>query len=98
MCGAFRLQFSEPGSLADVRIAFGGLAATVQRARAAEQALLQHGWNPAGVAAAQAALSQDFQPLSDLRASASYRMEAAQALLQRLWWSTQNQQALEVWR
>lgn len=98
LCGAFRLQFSEPGSLADVRIAFGGLAATVQRARAAEQALLQHGWNPAGVAAAQAALSQDFQPLSDLRASASYRMEAAQALLQRLWWSTQNQQALEVWR
>ena len=98
LCGAFRLQFSGSGSLADVSMAFGGLAATVQRARSAEQALLQHGWNPEGLAAAQAALAQDFQPLNDLRASAAYRLEAAQALLQRLWWSGQSQTPLEVWR
>jgi xanthine dehydrogenase small subunit len=108
LCGAFDLRFagSSPGNrvLRAVRIAFGGLAATVQRAQAAEQALITMGWNPDGVQAAQAALLQDFSPLSDLRASAEYRLEAAQALLQRLWWSVeqstapQQARALEVWR
>ena len=35
-----------------------------------------------------AALDSDFQPLSDLRASASYRQRAARNLLQRLWLET----------
>ncbi len=108
LCGAFELRFDgqSPSSrvLRAVRIAFGGLAATVQRAQAAERALLATGWNPAGVQAAQAALHQDFKPLSDLRASAGYRLEAAQALVQRLWWSVEQPagmeqaNAWEVWR
>ena len=76
--------------LQDVTIAYGGLAATVQRARAAEQALMQAGWTQDGIAAAQLALAQDFQPLTDLRATAAYRLEAARALLQRLWWSLES--------
>jgi xanthine dehydrogenase small subunit len=34
------------------------------------------------------ALAEDFQPLTDMRASAAYRMRAAQNLLLRLWLET----------
>lgn len=71
-----------------VRLAFGGMAAVVKRAAAAEAALVGRPWNEAAVAAAQAALEQDFKPLTDMRASAAYRMQVAQNLLQRFWLET----------
>lgn len=71
-----------------VRLAFGGMAATVRRAAAAEAALAGQAWSEASVAAAQAALRQDFAPLTDMRATAAYRMQVAQNLLQRLWLET----------
>ncbi len=87
VCGGFGLHFSTAGALQKAVLAFGGMAATVRRARQAEQALQTAGWNRQGVTAAQAALTQDFQPLTDLRATAEYRLHAAQALLERLWLS-----------
>ena len=65
-----------------VRIAFGGMAGIPKRARVTEAALLGQPWDQARDKAL-AALAQDFQPLSDLRASAAYRLGAAQALLER---------------
>ena len=38
--------------------------------------------------AAKLALAQDFKPLTDMRASADYRLQVAQNLLQRLWLET----------
>ena len=75
-------------TVARVRLAFGGMAATVMRAAQAEAVLLGSDWTQAGVDAAKAALAQDFQPLSDLRASAAYRLQVAQNLLQRFWLET----------
>jgi len=72
-----------------VRLAFGGMAATVRRATQAEATLL--GAAPAdesALKAACAALNQDFQPIDDLRASASYRRRAAAGLLRRFWLET----------
>jgi xanthine dehydrogenase small subunit len=65
------------------RIAFGGMAATPRRAFACEAALLGRPWNDATVEIAVAALGQDFQPISDMRASAAYRMLAARNLLRK---------------
>ena len=65
------------------RIAFGGMAATPKRAEAAEAALRGQPWSPEAFEAAAAALPADFTPLSDWRASADYRMLAAQNLLRR---------------
>ncbi|MSU89364.1 xanthine dehydrogenase small subunit [Rhodobacteraceae bacterium 2CG4] len=65
------------------RIAFGGMAGTPKRAKAAEAALLSQPWSGAAFAAAAEALRQDFTPLSDWRASADYRMLAAGNLLRR---------------
>ncbi|MCY7314236.1 MAG: xanthine dehydrogenase small subunit [Rubrivivax sp.] len=77
-----------------VRLAFGGLAATVKRADAAEAALLGQPWSEAALQAAQQALAEDFQPLSDLRASAAYRLQVAQNLLRRFWLETRPVDAL----
>jgi len=71
-----------------VRLAYGGMAATVKRAARAEAALLGQPWSQDSVCAAQQALAQDFQPLSDMRASSAYRLQVAQNLLQRLWLET----------
>jgi xanthine dehydrogenase small subunit len=85
-----------------VRLAFGGMAAIVKRAAKAEAALLGQPWTQASVDAAKNALAEDFQPLSDMRASAGYRLQVAQNLLQRLWLETRSAdplplQATSVW-
>jgi xanthine dehydrogenase small subunit len=79
------------GHVVAARLAFGGMAATVKRAAKAEAALLGQPWGAGGLAAvqaAQAALAQDFAPLTDLRASAAYRLQVAQNLLHKLWLQT----------
>jgi len=76
------------GVVADARFAFGGLAGIVKRAAGAEAAVHGRPWTAATVQAAMAALDADFTPMSDQRASASYRQRAARNLLQRLWLAT----------
>ena len=75
-------------TVVDARWAFGGLAGTVKRATGAEAAARGQPWTAATVHASMAALDADFMPLSDLRASASYRQRAARNLLWRLWLQT----------
>ncbi|MEP1535572.1 MAG: xanthine dehydrogenase small subunit [Paracoccaceae bacterium] len=67
----------------EARFAFGGMAGTPSRARSAEAAVLGAQWNDATIETAMQALAQDFKPLSDMRASASYRMDVAQNMLRR---------------
>jgi xanthine dehydrogenase small subunit len=70
------------GRIAQARIAFGGMAATPRRAKAAEEALAGARLDDAdALRDAQAALTADFQPISDMRAGAGYRMQVAQNLL-----------------
>ncbi|NQU56637.1 MAG: xanthine dehydrogenase small subunit [Rhodospirillales bacterium] len=82
LCGCFNLDI-EDGLVKSARIAFGGMAATPLRARAVEQALEGQPWTEATVAVAMAAFEADFTPLSDMRASADYRMRVAKNLLRR---------------
>jgi len=74
--------------VADVRLAFGGMAAVVKRAATAEAVLRGQPWSAATLAAAQAALARDFTPLDDMRASAAYRLRVAKNLLLRFWLET----------
>jgi xanthine dehydrogenase small subunit len=82
------------GRITAARLAFGGMAATVRRAAGAEAALVGQAWNETTLRAAQAALAQDFKPLTDMRASAGYRLQVAQNLLRRLWLETRPEGAL----
>ncbi len=99
--GAFALRL-EGDRIAHVRLAWGGLAGIVKRAAQAEAALLGHPWTESALLAAQAALVQDFKPLTDMRASAAYRLQVAQNLLRRWWLATRPvdalpPEALSVW-
>jgi xanthine dehydrogenase small subunit len=71
VCAAFYVHAGK------ARFGFGGMAATPVRARRAEESYSR------GLEAACAALAEDFQPLSDQRASAWYRLAAAQNLLRK---------------
>jgi len=84
VCGAFVLSVAD-GQITRARAAFGGLAGTPRRAPTCESALTSAPFSLATIERGAEALRQDFTPLSDLRGSAGYRMEAACALLRRLW-------------
>jgi len=80
---AFKLTL-DGRKIVSARIAYGGMAATPKRAAKAEAALIGADLDdPASWQAAKAAIGGDFQPLTDMRASAAYRSEVAANLLLR---------------
>jgi len=85
--GAFLLRLVGE-RVVEITIAFGGMAAIPQRARTAEASLREQIWNEASVHKAQQAMEEDFQPISDMRASGRYRMRVAKNLLMRLYLET----------
>jgi xanthine dehydrogenase small subunit len=87
--GAFLIEV-EGGAVRSARIAFGGMAATPKRARAVEAALVGKPWSMETVEAALPAFEQDFSPISDMRASAAYRMQVAKNLLRRVFLESQD--------
>jgi xanthine dehydrogenase small subunit len=80
LLGAFHVKI-DAGRVADIRIAFGGMAAVPKRALATEAALRGKPWSEASIVAAIPALAEDYQPISDMRASAAYRSKVAGNLL-----------------
>ena len=82
VCGAFNVTVVD-GVVVAARIAFGGMAGIPKRAAAVEAALVGQRWSEATIAAALPAFAQDFTPLSDMRASADYRLTAARNMLRR---------------
>lgn len=79
--GAFRFTVDN-GTITEARIAYGGMAGTPQRAEATEAALAGALLDdPSTWGAGMQALLSDYTPLTDMRASAEYRMETARALL-----------------
>ncbi len=94
LCAGFAITLAADGTVADVRLAYGGMAAIVKRAAKAEAAIVGQPWTESTVQAAQAALAEDFKPLTDMRASAAYRMQVAQNLLTRFWLETRAEQPL----
>lgn len=93
VCAGFSIEL-DGGIVKTVRLAYGGMAATVKRGALAEAALVGQPWNQASVNAAKTALAEDVKPLSDMRASAAYRLQVAQNLLQRLWLETRTENPL----
>jgi xanthine dehydrogenase small subunit len=77
----------EAGHIQSARVAVGGMAAVAARAAGAEQALIGAPWSRATFDKAAAGLACDFKPLSDMRASAHYRMAGAANLLRRFFHS-----------
>jgi len=79
---AFNLEI-DGDVIKSARIAFGGMAGIPKRASNCEKALNGQPWTQSTIESAMAALATDYTPMNDVRASAQYRMQVAQNLLQK---------------
>jgi xanthine dehydrogenase small subunit len=87
ICTAYRVVLND-GKVVSFRMACGGLAATVRRAKETEAAITGMPWTDDTIENACAALGKDFAPISDMRASADIRLLAVQNLLRRFYAET----------
>ncbi len=95
ICLAVRLHIDH-GQVVSASIGVGGVAATPVRARRAEAVLQGQRWSQAQANAAALALRSEFQPISDMRASAGYRSAVLGNLMQRLWLESQGVRAINL--
>ncbi|MFP4894706.1 xanthine dehydrogenase small subunit [Paraburkholderia sp. EG304] len=93
VCAAFSF-IADGDVIREPRIAFGGMAATPKRALNAEAVLRDADWHEATAQAAMLALGNDYAPLTDMRASSDYRLEAAKNTLYRFWLETRAREPL----
>ncbi len=82
VCGCFNITVTD-GTVTQARIAFGGMAGTPKRATHVEAALIGKPWSREAIDAALPSFAKDYSPLTDMRASATYRLETATAMLER---------------
>ncbi len=82
VCGCLSVQ-RDGDTITSTRLAYGGMAGTPKRATQAEAAMIGNPFNEATMRKGMEAMVEDFQPLSDMRASAQYRLRAAQNMLLR---------------
>lgn len=85
VCAAISCELDNDDVAHNVRIAFGGMAAIPKRAKYAEAILEGQQITAELMVQAQQALSQDYQPLDDGRASSAYRLHVAKNCLQRFY-------------
>ncbi len=95
ICLAVNLRIKS-GQVVSASIGVGGVAATPVRANKTEAALQGKAWTLAAAQAAIKTLRAEFQPISDMRASAAYRSEVLGNLLQRYWLESQGAQAINL--
>jgi xanthine dehydrogenase small subunit len=88
VCLGLHLQI-ENGIVLSASIGVGGVAATPVRAIKTEAALAGNTWARATIDHAIDVLRQEFSPISDMRATSSYRRQVLGNLLLRLWHSSQ---------
>ncbi len=96
VCGGFYISVAD-GVVTEARIAFGGMAGVPKRATSVEEALIGKPWTMDTINATAEAWSADFDPLSDMRASAQYRLTTARNMLQR-YFLEDDGQAIDVRR
>ena len=90
ICLALNLHIVD-GQVSSASLGVGGVAATPVRAVQTEAALTGQAWNLATVERATATLRAEFSPISDMRASATYRVQVLGNLLQRFWLESQGE-------
>ncbi len=81
---AFHLELQD-NKVTKARLAFGGVAATPIRALETEKMLIGQSWNRVTLGRAKKVLALEFNPISDARASASYRARIIPNLLEKFW-------------
>jgi xanthine dehydrogenase small subunit len=86
----------DQGKVAQVSLGAGGVAATPARAVKTEAFLLGRAWNEETVRQAAERLRGEFQPITDMRASAAYRRTVLGNLMLRFWLESQGVQPINL--
>ncbi len=90
ICGAFFLKLDNENLVKDIRICYSGMDVLPKRAVHVESALAQEPWTIQSVNKIINIFEKDFQPPSDCRGTADYRMTAAKNLVKRFYLETQS--------
>ncbi len=85
----FRLKIKND-VVSDICLAYGGMAAMVKRATKTEKLLLNRKWSYDSIHASLEHLEEDFTPISDARANAEFRVDAAKNILLKFFEETRN--------
>jgi len=96
VCAAFNLEIVK-NKIQNVRIAYGGMAAIPKRAIYCEKILSNSLVTDEIIDKAKKALEKDFKPISDMRASALYRMEVAKNLLEKFYAEIEQKKLIGVY-
>ncbi len=92
VCGCFNIEIND-GIIISARIAFGGMAGIPKRATNVEHALLGKPWCLETCEEIELEWIKDFTPLTDVRASAKYRLKVAHNLFTRYFMEKSGQMA-----
>jgi len=95
VCAAFAMRL-DGGRVESIKIAFGGMAAVPKRALQTEDLLTGKTWDEKSIQQGMDLIKQEFQPMSDMRASEAYRKQASSNLLYRFYLHTSSNTALNV--
>ena len=95
VCLGLNLRIAE-GKVVSASIGVGGVAETPVRAINTEAALAHKDWSKATIDHAMTVLRAEFSPISDMRASAEYRVQVLGNLLQRFWLESQGMQRINL--
>jgi xanthine dehydrogenase small subunit len=95
ICLAVNLRLDN-GLITHASIGVGGVAATPVRATRTEALLQGQQWSEDLAALAGSALRSEFEPISDMRASAAYRSTVLGNLMQRYWLESQGTEAINL--
>ncbi len=96
VCAAFNLKIVK-NKVESIRIAYGGMAAIPKRAVFCENIILKSSFTDEVVNKAKKALERDFKPISDMRASKSYRIEIAKNLLEKCFLEIKEKKVIGVY-
>ena len=95
VCASFNVQLINK-KIKNIRIAYGGMASIPKRAKYCEKILLNSHINEQVINKAKKALEQDFRPISDMRASAKYRLIVAKNLLHKCFLEIKNKKLIRL--
>jgi xanthine dehydrogenase molybdopterin binding subunit/xanthine dehydrogenase small subunit len=81
--GCFAVKLDASNRVADIRIAYGGVAATPVRALKTEAALRGQPWTAETIAKVKTVLATEFTPITDFRGTKEYRAQLITNLLEK---------------
>src|SRR5438045_1433375 len=89
VAGCFTIELDGKNIVRHTRIAYGGVALTPVRARKTEEALIGKKWDSKTLMSLLPILEREFEPISDVRGSKSYRQRLVTSLFEKFFYDDQ---------